>query len=98
MTTMVALKRALSLMPITRIAVITRAIRKPKIEADLHAKNLWRVDKVMRALHQFRERAERMALTLSRKALRARCQAGISHLGHVPRNDLLAVAKPVQWS
>ena len=55
MTTMVALNVALSLMPITRIAVMTSAMQKRRqVEADLDAEDVRRVHQVVRALHQFR--------------------------------------------
>jgi len=98
-TTMVELKRALSLIPMARIAVMTSAIMKAgKFEANFHAENFWRVYQVVSALHQLREWAAVKSITRSRKALRSRHQCRIGSLRHLARHIFSAVSRAVQWS
>ena len=99
MTTMVALKRALSLMPITRIAVITRAIRKAgRLKPISTPKIFGALTRSCARCTSSGERAERMALTLSRKACVPGARLGSATLAMSRATIFWAVAKPVQWS
>ena len=94
MKTMAELKEALSLIPRTRIAVMTSAMQEcGKVETDFHAEQVRRVDQIVSALNQFgRLRGDDVAHARE-EGLGTVGEAGAGSMSHLPGDDVFGGSK-----
>ena len=97
--TMVALKRALSLIPITRIAVITRAIRNAgRLKPNSNPKMVGAFTSSLARCRSTADWAPMMPVTLARNACVPGTRLGSAACAICRATIFSAVLSAVQWS